>query len=114
MWPSEQRIWNVSSTTLRSTSRRAALVAADQQGELGHLPPQLGDDPLGDRRADAGQRGQALGILFFDQDRDVSHRPDHRPARPCWTPTPSTEQNSSKNSRSTSFRKPTSRGTTRP
>ncbi len=33
----------------------AGFFLRDHQGELGHLAAELGDDPLGHRRADAGQ-----------------------------------------------------------
>ena len=54
-------------------------LAGDQQGKLGNLAAQLGDDPLGRRRPDSRQAGQARGILFFDGSGHLLDRSHHRP-----------------------------------
>ena len=49
------------------------------QGELGHLPAELGDDPLRHGRPDPRQRREQLGVLLFDRRGHVLDRPGHRP-----------------------------------
>ena len=50
---------------------------SNEQGKLRHLAAELGDDPVGGRGADAGERGEALGILLLNQIGHFLYRPNH-------------------------------------
>ena len=52
----------------------ARFVPGRDQGKLGHLAAQLGDDSLGRRGSDAGQRRKRLGILIFDGFGHLAYR----------------------------------------
>ncbi len=56
-------------------------LGADDQGELAHLPPQLGDDSFGRRLADARERGEHLDVLILDHPGELADGTDHRPKR---------------------------------
>ena len=85
----------------------------DHQGKFAHFSPEFGDDPFGRGGADSRQRGQPFGILIGNQwATSLTGRTIARSA--LRTPTPSTEQNISKNSRSISVENPISRGVSLP
>ena len=80
-WPSRRSTSNVSAARSRSSRVSKASSRATKSANLGTLRRSLAIIALGRGRADAGQAGQRLGVLFLDGHRHFAHRADHGPQR---------------------------------